>query len=73
MVTDKIVAGTYIITLSNTAKDDRLLQMVMARITTKVNEVFNEFAGNDWANTKLKSKKWKNDNTGDKEIHAIIK
>lgn len=55
--TDKIKAGTYIITLSNTA-NVTVTDGNGTDITTKVNEVFNEFAGNDWANTKLKSKKW---------------
>lgn len=58
--TDKIAAGTYKITLSNTAnvtvKNDKDTD-----VKDNVNEVFNEFAGNDWANTKLKSKKWTDD------------
>lgn len=69
--TDKIEAGTYIITLSNTAnvtvKNDKGEDM-----KGKVDEVFNEFAGNDWANTKLKSKKWKNDNKAEKDAKDTI-
>lgn len=59
--TDTIAAGTYTITLSNNAKVS-----VTSNNTTsaELNKVFNEFAGNDWANTRLKSKKWTNDNTG---------
>ena len=69
--TDKIAAGTYTITLSNSAgvtvKNDK-----DEDVKASVNDVFNEFAGNDWANTKLKSKKWKNDNTGDKDAKDTI-
>ena len=69
--TDTIEAGTYTITLSNTAnvtvKDDQGTDM-----KNKVNKVFNEFAGNDWANTKLKSKKWTNDNKGDGAVTNTI-
>ena len=69
--TDKIAAGTYTITLSNNANvtvtDDK-----GADVKNKVNEVFNEFAGNDWANTKLKSKKWTNDNTGEGAVKNTI-
>lgn len=58
--TDTIAADTYKITLSNTAnvtvKNDKDTD-----VKDNVNEVFNEFAGNDWANTKLKSKKWTDD------------
>ena len=56
--TDKIVAGTYTITLSNNAA---VSVTTGTQPSPALNEVFNEFAGNDWANTKLKSKKWTDD------------
>lgn len=56
--TDKIVAGTYTITLSNNAA---VSVTTGTQSSPALNEVFNEFAGNDWANTKLKSKKWTDD------------
>lgn len=52
--TDTIAAGTYIITLSDTG----VSVTVGTQPSDALNKVFNEFAGNDWANTKLKSKKW---------------
>lgn len=59
--TDTIEAGTYTITLSNNAK---VSVTSNSTTSTALNKVFNEFTGNDWANTRLKSKKWTNDNTG---------
>ena len=56
--TDKITAGTYTITLSNNAE---VSVTTGTQSSPALNEVFNEFAGNDWANTKLKSKKWTDD------------
>lgn len=56
--TDKIAAGTYKITLSD---NDVAVTNDNDKNVKKVKEVFNEFAGNDWANTKLKSKKWTNE------------
>lgn len=58
--TDTIAAGTYTITLSNNAK---VSVTSGGQASPALNKVFNEFAGNDWANTRLKSKKWTNDNT----------
>lgn len=56
--TDKIAAGTYTIKLSNGAN----VSVTSGEQTSPaLNAVFNEFAGNDWANTKLKSKKWTDD------------
>ncbi len=59
--TDTIAAGEYIITLSIDAN-----VCVTQGTTTSpaLDNVFNEFAGNDWAETRLKSKKWKNDDNG---------
>ena len=62
--TDNIVAGTYTITLSNTA-DVTVTNDKKADVKDNVNEVFNEFAGNDWAKTRLKSKKWTDENGAD--------
>lgn len=67
--TDKIAAGTYTITLSNNAN---VSVTSGTETSTALNEVFNEFAGNDWANTKLKSKKWTNDNKGEKDVKDTI-
>ena len=68
--TDTIAAGTYTITLSNNAPVAVTAPSPTAK--TALETVFNNFAGNDWANTKLKSKKWKNDNTGDKAVTDTI-
>ncbi len=57
--TDTIAAGTYTITLSNNAK---VSVTSGGQASPALNKVFNEFAGNDWANTKLKSKKWTDKN-----------
>ena len=67
--TDTIAAGTYTITLSNNAK---VSVTSGDQASTALNKVFNEFAGNDWANTRLKSKKWTNDNTGDGVVKDTI-
>lgn len=48
--TDTIKAGTYEITIT-----DANTTIAPA---ANLKDVFNEFAGNDWANTKLKSKNW---------------
>ena len=56
--TDKIAAGTYKITLSD---NDVAVTNDNDKNVKKVKEVFDEFAGNDWAHTKLKSKKWTNE------------
>jgi len=59
--TDTIAAGEYIITLSNDAN----VSVTQGTTTSPaLDNVFNEFAGNDWAETRLKSKKWKNDDNG---------
>lgn len=67
--TDTIAAGTYTITLSNNAK---VSVTSNGQTSSALNKVFNEFAGNDWANTRLKSKKWTNDNTGDGAVTDTI-
>lgn len=67
--TDTIAAGTYTITLSNKAK---VSVTNNGQPSEALNKVFDEFAGNDWANTKLKSKKWKNDNKEEKDAKDTI-
>lgn len=68
--TDKIAAGTYTITLSNNAK---VSVTSGTQTSPALNKVFNEFAGNDWANTKLKSKKWTDkDGTAITAISATV-
>lgn len=67
--TDKIEAGTYTITLSNNAN---VSVTRGTETSTALDEVFNEFAGNDWANTKLKSKKWTNDNKGNTISATVV-
>ena len=57
--TDTIAAGTYTITFSNNAAVAVTAPSETAK--TALETVFNNFAGNDWANTKLKSKKWTDD------------
>ena len=61
--TDTIKAGTYEITIASTSTTIKP-QAASKEATTEAELItlFNEFAGNDWANTKLKSKKW-NQNT----------
>ena len=68
--TDTIAAGTYTITLSNNAPVAVTAPSTTAK--TALETVFNNFAGNDWANTKLKSKKWTNDNTGEGAVKNTI-
>lgn len=68
--TDTIAAGTYTITLSNNAAVAVTAPTEDAK--TALVTVFNNFAGNDWANTKLKSKKWKNDNKEEKDAKDTI-
>lgn len=68
--TDTIAAGTYTITFSNNAAVAVTAPSETAK--TALETVFNNFAGNDWANTKLKSKKWTNDNTGDGAVTDTI-
>ena len=68
--TDTIAAGTYTITFSNNAAVAVTAPSDTAK--TALETVFNNFAGNDWANTKLKSKKWTNDNTGDGAVTDTI-
>ena len=56
----KIKAGTYEITITdaNTTIAPAANSAAGASTTANLKDVFNEFAGNDWANTKLKSKNW---------------
>ena len=58
--TDTIKAGTYEITITdaNTTIAPAANSAAGASTTANLKDVFNEFAGNDWANTKLKSKNW---------------
>lgn len=51
--TDKIAVGTYTITIT---------QSGTSVTGGDLTDVLNEFAGNDWATTKLKSKKWADTN-----------
>lgn len=66
--TDTISAGTYEITIASTGTTIKP-QAGATGATTEaaLTTLFNEFAGNDWANTKLKSKKW-----GEDPISATI-
>mgnify|MGYP004545855089 CR=1 FL=1 len=60
--TDKIAVGTYTITIT---------QSGTSVTGGDLTDVLNEFAGNDWATTKLKSKNWK-DNENKTQISATI-
>lgn len=66
--TDTIKAGTYKITIASTSTTIEP-QATPTGATTKgeLTTLFNEFAGNDWATTNLKSKKW-----GQNTISATI-
>ena len=60
--TDTIAAGTYTITLSNN-NDVAITDDKGANVKSTLNEVFKEFAGDNWDKARLKSSKWVNDNT----------
>ena len=62
--TDSLPAGTYKITIGN---DATTVTGDNAYLT-----VLNEFAGNDWANTRLRSKEWAASATDANEISATI-
>ena len=62
--TDKIKAGTYEITISDSKTTiEPQASSTGASDKAALKTVFDEFAGNDWENTKLKSKKWNTTNT----------
>lgn len=51
--TDTVAAGTYTITINATGTT-----VALADNATSIKGVLDEFAGDDWGTTKLKSKKW---------------
>ena len=56
--TDTLPADTYTITITTNA--NITAAGTSAANTNKLKDVLDEFAGNDWTNTKLKSKNWEN-------------
>lgn len=68
--TDTIPAGEYTITINQSATDGKKTTTVTNNGADALTEVINSFAGSDWQDIKLKSKKWGNSLTA---ITATVK